>query len=95
MTVVSIDVEAGSQVHKFQPVFTFKFVGTAVESQDDGSDKEVPRTFVETFDSPVDGADCHWLIREGDCINDVAYEYTMAKTNVQNWALYSTRALRA
>lgn len=68
LTVISIDLESGCEVHKFQPVFTFKFTGTAVESQDDGEDKEVPRVFVETFDSPVDGADCQWFIAEGDII---------------------------
>lgn len=73
LTVVSLDHELGRDVHKFQPVFTFKFVGTAVESQDDGEDKEVPRIFVETFDSPVEGSDCFWHIAEGDTITDATY----------------------
>lgn len=70
LTVISIDLELGADVHKFQPAFTFKFLGTAVESQDDGEDREVPRTFVETFDSPVEGTECDWHISEGDVITD-------------------------
>lgn len=73
LTVVSIDLDAGSEVHKFQPVFTFKFTGNAIESQDDGEDKQVPRIFVETFDSPVDGTNCTWFIREGSIITDSRY----------------------
>ncbi|CCG81291.1 putative RNA Polymerase II CTD phosphatase Fcp1 [Taphrina deformans PYCC 5710] len=74
LTVISIDHEPGKEVHRFQPVFTFKFIGTAVESQDDGEDKEVPRIFVETFDSPVEGTDCSWHIKEGDVIADATTE---------------------
>ena len=72
LTVVSLDIEDGSEVHKFQPVFTFSFVGTAVESQDDGEDRQVPRTFIETFDSPVDGAACKWFISAGDQIRSTS-----------------------
>lgn len=73
LTVVSIDLENGTEVHKYQPTFTFKFTGTAVESQDDGQDLEVPRVYVETFDSPVDGLECDWFISEGDTISSSAY----------------------
>ena len=73
LTVVSIDLDAGSQVHKFQPVLTFKFTGTAIESQDDGEDREVPRVFVETFDSPVEGTQCFWYVNEGDAILNATY----------------------
>lgn len=70
ITVTSIDAAESSDIQKFQPVFTFKFTGTAIESQDDGSDKEVPRIFVETFDSPIEGKRCHWLIKGGQEILD-------------------------
>lgn len=77
LTVVSLDVEDGTAVHKFQPVFTFKFLGTAIESQDDGEDKQVPRTFIETFDSPVEGTACTWFISPGDEITSTSYEDTV------------------
>lgn len=73
ITVISIDLEDGAEVHKFQPVFTFKFTGTAIESQDDGEDQEVPRTFIESYDSPTEGSDCHWYISEGDVITNSSY----------------------
>lgn len=69
LVVVSVDADSGSTVHRYQPVFTFKFLGTAIESQDDGEDRQVPRTFVETFDSPVEGENCRWFISEGDTIS--------------------------
>lgn len=78
LTVVSIDLESGKDVHKYQPVFTFKFTGTAIETQDDGEDREVPRTFVETFDSPITGSDCHWYVSEGDLITNSTYDFHLA-----------------
>ena len=69
LTVLSIDAEAGSDVHKFQPVFTFRYTGTALESQEDGTDKQVPRVFVESFDSPIEGRALEWYIRAGDTIH--------------------------
>lgn len=74
IVVVSIDAESGSSIHKFQPLFTFKFNGTAVESQDDGQERVVPRIFIERFDSPVDGTDCQWFVSEGETIYDTSYE---------------------
>lgn len=68
--ILSLDVKAGSDVAKFQPVFTFSFLGTAVESQDDGSDKVVPRKYIETFESPLEGTDCQWFVRAGDVVNN-------------------------
>ncbi|ORY84466.1 hypothetical protein BCR37DRAFT_345495, partial [Protomyces lactucae-debilis] len=68
LTVLSIDAPFGAAIRKFQPVFTFQFTGTAVESQDDGTDKEVPRIFVESFDSPIDGEALEWFIEQGDII---------------------------
>jgi hypothetical protein len=84
LTVLSIDAPFGADVHKHQPVFTFQFTGTAVESQDDGTDKDVPRIFVESFDSPIDGRELQWFIQSGDIIRAPrcdAYTVSMSSAN--------------
>ncbi|BFZ56359.1 CTD phosphatase Fcp1 [Savitreella phatthalungensis] len=63
-------VNAGASVDKFQPLFTFKFTGTAIETDEDGIDKSVPREFVEVFQSPVSGEKVEWMVGAGDTIND-------------------------
>ncbi|KTW27757.1 hypothetical protein T552_02197 [Pneumocystis carinii B80] len=70
VTVVSISVKVFQPVKKHDLLLSYRYQGTFTEYDEDGSERNVAREYVDVFQSPIEGVVDSWFVREGVVIKD-------------------------
>lgn len=70
VTVVSISVGAFQPVKKHDLLLSYKYQGTFTEYDEDSSERNVAREYVDVFQSPIEGIVDSWFVKEGVVVKD-------------------------